>query len=72
MGETLTADEYRDQFRANLRKRLLDLSLTHEELAAELGVSVRAVQGYLRGEYLPGPKVRRRLERLLDHLERNP
>ena len=71
MGETLTAAEYRDQFRANLRKRLLDLSLTHEELAAELGVTVRAVQGYLRGEYLPGPKVRRRLERLLDHLERD-
>ena len=71
MGETVTAEQYRDEFRANLRKRLLDLSLTNEELAAELGVSVRAVQGYLRGEYLPGPKVRRRLERLLDHLERD-
>ena len=70
MTETLTPEEDRAQFGEQLRKRLLRLNLTTTELADELGVTVRAVQGYLRGEYLPGPKVRRRLERLITDTER--
>jgi transcriptional regulator with XRE-family HTH domain len=68
--ETLTPEEDRAQFGDQLRKRLLRLNLTTTELADELGVTVRAVQGYLRGEYLPGPKIRRRIDRLYAELDR--
>jgi transcriptional regulator with XRE-family HTH domain len=66
---TLTA-EPESEFRDELRRRLWALNMTRQELAAEVGVSERAVYGWLNGEYSPGPRMRRRLERLFADLER--
>jgi transcriptional regulator with XRE-family HTH domain len=68
----MTASEDRSQYGGDeLRRRITRLNLTQQEVAEEIGVTVRTVQAYLRGEYLPGPKIRRRLDRLYAELERN-
>lgn len=65
----MTADQDRAKYGGDeLRRRIGRLNLTQQEVAEEIGVTVRTVQAYLRGEYLPGPKIRRRLDRLYTDL----
>jgi transcriptional regulator with XRE-family HTH domain len=69
----MTASEDRSRYGGDeLRQRIVRLNLTQQEVAEEIGVTVRTIQAYLRGEYFPGPKIRRRLDRLYADLDKTP
>ena len=71
---TPTDEEFKRDYTPRIREARLRMNLTQTELAELLGVSMRSVQEWERGNALPRPRQRRRLARILfsDDDERVP
>jgi transcriptional regulator with XRE-family HTH domain len=66
----VTRTEWKRQYVERLRLARLQLNLTQEEFADELGVSVAAVRLWETEQRFPSAKLRRKLERIFRQADR--